>query len=167
MSVRILIVDDHEIVRVGIRTLLNGARPQWEICGEATNGRDAIEAAKSLTPDVIILDVTMAGMSGLETAARMTSLGLSPKILIFTMHESVALIAEVRTSGARGYVAKSQASRDLVLAIESLLSGGTFFGASETQSGPGKSGFSIRGLAFFLAFLHLIPHRAYELFAQP
>jgi DNA-binding NarL/FixJ family response regulator len=124
---KVLIVDDHEIVREGIRRLLTGSRPDWEICGEATNGKQAVDNAKLLSPDVVILDITMPGMSGLEAAPQIVKLGLGCRILIFTMHDSGRLITEIRDAGAHGYVQKSQAARDLVVAIECLLQGGTFF----------------------------------------
>ena len=124
---KVLIVDDHEIVREGIRRLLTGSRPDWEICGEATNGKQAVDNAKLLNPDVVILDITMPGMSGLEAAPQIVKLGLGCRILIFTMHDSGRLSTEIRDAGAHGYVQKSQAARDLVVAIECLLQGGTFF----------------------------------------
>jgi DNA-binding NarL/FixJ family response regulator len=127
VSAKILIVDDHEIVREGIRRLLSSSRPDWEICGEATNGKQAIEAVQRLRPDVVILDITMPGMSGLETTSQLVKLGLGSKILIFTMHDSERLGTEIKNAGAQGYVQKSQASRDLVEAIECLLKGGMFF----------------------------------------
>ena len=91
MPVTILIVDDHEVVREGVRTIINKARPQWEICGEATNGQEAIDTATRLRPDIILLDITMPRLSGLEAASRITRLGLTSRILIFTMHESAEL----------------------------------------------------------------------------
>jgi DNA-binding NarL/FixJ family response regulator len=127
MSVRILIVDDHEIVREGIRTLLARSRRQWEICGEASNGEDAIEAVKTLKPDVVILDITMPKMSGLEAAPQIARLGC--RVLMFTMHDSERLSVEVRQAEARGLVLKSRAARDLIRAIDHLLAGGTFFGS--------------------------------------
>jgi DNA-binding NarL/FixJ family response regulator len=127
MKPKILIVDDHEIVREGIRRLLTRSRPDWEICGEATNGKQAIETAKRLKPEVVILDITMPGMSGLEAAPHIVKLDIGSRILIFTMHDSDRLGAEIRDAGAHGYVQKSQAARDLVIAIECLLQGGTFF----------------------------------------
>jgi DNA-binding NarL/FixJ family response regulator len=130
MRPRILIVDDHEIVREGIRTLLAKTRTDWEVCGEAASASEALDAVKTLRPDVVILDITMPGMSGLEAAQRMKKLDVSSRVLIFTMHESGALGAEVRRAGADGFVLKSQAARDLVRAIQTLLSGGTFFGAA-------------------------------------
>jgi DNA-binding NarL/FixJ family response regulator len=135
MPARILIVDDHEIVREGIRTLISRSRPEWEICGEAINGAEAIEAAQALKPDVIILDITMPGVSGLEAASKITSLGLGSRILMFTMHDSERLYVEAREAKAQGVVLKSQAARDLIRAIDHLLQGGTFF-ASETQLKP-------------------------------
>jgi len=127
MKVKVLIVDDHEIVREGIRRLLSSSRPDWEICGEATNGKQAIDAVKRLKPDVVILDITMPGMSGLEAAPHIVKLNLGCRILIFTMHDSERLSAEIRSAGAHGYVQKSQAARDLVIAVERLMQGETFF----------------------------------------
>jgi DNA-binding NarL/FixJ family response regulator len=123
---RILVADDHEVVRQGIRMILE-ARPDWEICGEAENGQEAIRLAAELRPDVIIMDITMPVMSGLEAAKELSKLRLPSRILIFTMHESKTLDASVRKVGAHGYVVKSRASRDLIEALERLLSGGTFF----------------------------------------
>jgi DNA-binding NarL/FixJ family response regulator len=135
MDAKILIVDDHEIVREGIRTLLTRARPQWEICGEATNGEMAIAAVEKLRPDVVILDVTMPVMSGLEAAPRILRANPQCRVLIFTMHQSEMFTAEVRNSGAQGYVVKSQAARDLIVAIDSLLAGGTFFSTTDSLQG--------------------------------
>src|SRR5919108_1045709 len=129
MTARILIVDDHEIVREGIRTLLNKTRPEWDIVGEAKNGREAIEETQRLRPDLIILDITMPLMSGLDAASELIEQNFGGRILMFTMHESERFISEVRRAGAHGYVLKSQAARDLVRAIDRLLSGGTFFGS--------------------------------------
>jgi DNA-binding NarL/FixJ family response regulator len=128
MAARILVADDHEIVREGIRTLLGRSGREWEICGEATNGQEAVEMAAALKPDIIVLDVTMPVLSGLEAATQITKKGVGCRILIFTMHESDRLVVDVQSCGAHGYVAKSQAARDLVRAIETLLSGRTFHG---------------------------------------
>jgi DNA-binding NarL/FixJ family response regulator len=128
-SIRILVVDDHEIVREGIRTLLFRTRPNWQICGEATNGEHAIEAVKKLSPDIVILDISMPGISGLVVASQIAKLNLPTRVLMFTMHESEQVAVEVRKAGAQGYVLKSQGARDLVRAIDQLLQGGTFFGS--------------------------------------
>jgi DNA-binding NarL/FixJ family response regulator len=149
MSVTILIVDDHEVVREGVRSIINRARPQWEICGEAVNGQEAIDTAMRLRPDIILLDITMPVLNGLDAATRISALGLTSKILIFTMHESGELAHDTRRVGARGYVTKSDAGRHLVRAIETLLSGGTFFGGRERhESGEKDSG---SGILFRLA----------------
>ena len=129
MTTRILIVDDHEIVREGLRSHLAKSRPDWEICGEGTDGEQAIQLTRELKPDLVILDITMPRMSGLEASSRMRKLGLTIPVLIFTTHESERLAVEVRQAGAQGYVLKSQAVRHLVQAIDTILAGGTFFGA--------------------------------------
>jgi DNA-binding NarL/FixJ family response regulator len=113
----------------GIRTLVGRSRRGWEICGEARNGADAIEMVKRLRPDIAVLDITMPVMNGLHAAAEIAGLGLGCRTLIFTMHESERLAVEVRSSGAQGYVLKSQAARDLIRAIDYLVGGKTFFGA--------------------------------------
>jgi DNA-binding NarL/FixJ family response regulator len=127
MSVRILLVDDHEIVREGIRTLISRSRPDWEICGEARNGEEALEAVQKLKPDVVILDITMPKMNGLEAAPRIAKLSLGCRVLMFSMHDSDRLSSEVRQAKAQGLVLKSQAARDLIRAVDRLLDGGTFF----------------------------------------
>src|SRR3981081_1229928 len=130
MSVKILIDDDHDVVRHGLRSFL-AVRPDWEICGEARTGDEAVQAVADLKPDLVILDITMPGISGLEAATRTRALGTAVRILIFTMHESPRIAIDVNEAGAHGFVQKSQASRDLILAVERLLSGETFFGHEE------------------------------------
>ena len=146
MPGRILIVDDHEVVRQGIRTILK-ARPQWELVGEAVNGKDAIEKAQKLNPDVILMDITMPEMSGIEATREITRLKLPAGILIFTMHESKNLAETVREAGAKGLVLKSHAARDLLDALEALLGGGTFFGGDAAKS-KAKEESGNRGLNF-------------------
>lgn len=127
MGPRILIVDDHEIIRDGLRNLLSQSRPGWVICGQARNGEEAVEAVQNLAPDAVLLDISMPVMSGLEAAKRITKSGTRCRILMFTMHEYNRLDRDVRDAGAQGYVLKSQAALNLVVAIETLLAGGTFF----------------------------------------
>jgi DNA-binding NarL/FixJ family response regulator len=128
VSPRILIVDDHEIVREGLRNLLSQSRPGWVICGQASNGEEAVEAVRDLEPDAVLLDISMPVMNGLEAARRIAQSGAGCRILMFTMHESDRLSHEVQDAGAQGYVLKSQAAQSLVVAIETVLEGGTFFG---------------------------------------
>src|SRR5258708_12464873 len=120
MSAKILIVDDHYVVRQGVRSIL-AERPEWEICGEAATGEEAVDAATTLRPDVVILDVTMPGISGLDAASRIIALGTGARILIFTMHESQRMAADVREAGAHGLLQKSQPARDLILPPHRLL----------------------------------------------
>jgi DNA-binding NarL/FixJ family response regulator len=159
MSAKILIVDDHEVVRHGLRAFL-AARPEWEICGEASAGEEAIRAVSHLKPHVVILDVTMPGMSGLEAAARIVDLHTGTRILIFTMHESRRMAIDVREAGAHGLVQKSRASHDLIRAVERLLAGGTFFSgdpedkpaiAQPDKSAPPAKRATNRGSSFYAA----------------
>lgn len=138
MSVKILIVDDHDVVRQGLRSFL-AVRPDWEICGEARSGDEAVQAVADLKPDIVILDITMPGISGLEAATRIRALGTAVRILIFTMHESPRIAIDVNDAGAHGFVQKSQASRDLILAVDRLLSGDTFFGQEQDYRSRDKT----------------------------
>ena len=131
MTARILIVDDHEIVRMGIRSHLLKSRPDWEVCGEAADGEQAIDFTRTLKPSLVILDITMPRLSGFEATARMRALGMNTPVLIFTTHDFATLGTDVRDAGAQGYVLKSQAVRDLVRAIDVILEGGTFFGGPQ------------------------------------
>ena len=132
MRPRILLVDDHEIVREGMRGLIVRSRPQWVIAGEATNGREALEAVHSLKPDVVVIDITMPVMNGLDASVQLAELEDAPRVLIFTMHESKRLPEEVRRARAHGFVLKSQAGRDLIRAIEEVVAGREFFGGVST-----------------------------------
>jgi DNA-binding NarL/FixJ family response regulator len=154
MGSKILIVDDHEVVRQGIRTILR-SRPQWEVTGEAVNGKDAIEKAKALDPDVIIMDITMPEMSGIEATREISKMKLRAAVLVFTMHESKNLAATVQEAGARGFVLKSHAARDLLDALEALLAGGTFFGGEAGKAGKTKEEPGNHGVNFRMSLQHL------------
>jgi DNA-binding NarL/FixJ family response regulator len=117
MPARLLIVDDHEIMRMGVRFLL-ADHPQWEICGEASDGQLAVERVASLTPDVVILDLTMPVMNGFETATEIRRLAPGIKIIFFSMHETPTT---ARAVGADAFVAKSCAARDLAATLTRLL----------------------------------------------
>jgi DNA-binding NarL/FixJ family response regulator len=131
-ALRLLIADDHEIVRKGLRTLLE-AQPGWQVAAEASDGREAVEKAKEIKPDVTVLDIGMPSLNGLEAARQMIKNDARAKILILTMHESDPLIREVLDAGARGYVLKSDAGRDLVTAVNAVRSNKTFFTAKVAQ----------------------------------
>lgn len=135
MSAKILVVDDHEVVHQGIKMILQ-SRPDWEICGEATNGAEAIELAKTLRPDVIIMDITMPVMNGLEATRQITKLGLPCPVIIFTMHESQGLTESVHAAGGRGLVLKSRAAHDLIEALERVIGGGNYFRPTTDNGSP-------------------------------
>jgi DNA-binding NarL/FixJ family response regulator len=140
MEWTILIADDHEIVRKGIRDMIRQFRPEWKVCGEAGNGAEAVEMGRTLKPDIVILDIAMPGMSGIEAASRLARSDAACRILLFTMYESGRLADAAREAGAQGYVLKSQAAHHLILAIDRILAGGTFFGTPESNgSSEGKS----------------------------
>ena len=116
----LLLADDHEVVRKGIRSILEG-RPDWEVCGEASTGRQAVEMASALRPDVVILDIGLPELNGLDAARRIVSTLPATEVVVLTVHESETLVHEVLDAGARGYVLKSDAGDCLVEAIESVL----------------------------------------------
>jgi DNA-binding NarL/FixJ family response regulator len=119
MSVRILLADDHEIVRRGLKELLE-EQIGWTVCAEAANGRDAVDLAVQTRPQVAVLDFSMPELNGLEATRRIREVCPKTEILVFTMHDSEELIREVLSAGARGYLVKSDATRQLIPAIEAL-----------------------------------------------
>lgn len=152
MGAKILVVDDHEVMRRGVRSLIEGSGREWEVCGEAATGNQAIEAVQALRPDVVILDIAMPGMSGIEAASRIAGIARGSRILLFSMYESKRLAAEARGSGARGYVLKSQAAHHLIQAIEAVLAGGGFFGGPERAPDPESDAPPTKGPLFCLDF---------------
>ena len=131
-TLQILIADDHELVRKGLRTVLEN-HPGWKVCGEAINGRQAVELARQLGPDVIVLDVTMPELNGLEATRRILKAAPKAEVLILTMHESEKLVSEVLAAGARGYILKSDTSHLLVSAVESLAQHQVFFSGKVSE----------------------------------
>ncbi len=120
MSVRILLADDHEVVRKGLRALLPTESSEWKICGEAINGEDAVKKAKRLKPDLIIMDITMPTMDGLEATREILKELPETEVIILTVHDSQQMLSRVLASGARGCVLKSDVARDLVNAIKTV-----------------------------------------------
>src|ERR1700680_3936935 len=119
MTVRILVADDHPVVRHGLRTLLGG-HPEWEIVDEAADGFEAVDKADRLKPDVVVLDITMPKMSGLEACRLIRKTVPASEILIVTQHDSPQMMREALEAGARGYVVKSNAARDLLAAVHAV-----------------------------------------------
>jgi DNA-binding NarL/FixJ family response regulator len=129
---RILLADDHEVVRAGLRALLE-EQNGWEVVAEAVDGRDAVEKATKLKPDVVVIDIAMPSLNGLEAVRQIVKSVPSTKVLVLTMYDSDPLIQQVLQAGARGYLLKSDAGRDLVSAIEALRRNKTFFTPKVSQ----------------------------------
>jgi DNA-binding NarL/FixJ family response regulator len=126
MKLRILVADDHEVVRRGLISLLQ-SHEGWEICGDAQDGREAVEKAKLLKPDVVILDVGMPNLNGLAATRLLLQQDPQLKIIVLTITDSDQVIREALDAGARGFVLKSDAARDLVSAVEALQRNRMFF----------------------------------------
>jgi DNA-binding NarL/FixJ family response regulator len=114
-----LIADDHEVVRKGLVALLQQQR-EWQVCGEAADGRQAVDQAQQLKPDVVILDIGMPSLNGLEATRQILKANPLARILILTLHDSDQVVRDVLNAGARGFLLKSDAARDLVAAVEAL-----------------------------------------------
>jgi len=125
-KIRVLLVDDHPLVREGVRSSLR-KDARFEIVGEAASGLDAIRQARELSPDVVIMDCTMPGMSGLEATASLRTACPQSKVLILTVHEKTEFVREMIQSGARGYIRKSTSPAEFVCAIECVHRGELFF----------------------------------------
>jgi PAS domain S-box-containing protein len=123
---RILIADDHEVMRRGVRGLIE-SHTEWAVCGEAVEGREAVQKSRELKPDLVILDINMPGLTGLGAAQEILQENPQTKILFFSVHESLQTVREVVSAGGQGYVAKSRAGHDLVRAVHEVLEGRTFF----------------------------------------
>ncbi len=122
-SLRILIVDDHEFVRRGLRSLLS-SRPKWEICGEAADGRAAVEKARALRPDIVLMDVSMPEMSGADATKLIQREVPNIKVVIISQNEPELTRRQAMAAGAAAYVAKSDLSRDLLMTIDKLTNSG-------------------------------------------
>ena len=119
-NARLLIVDDHEIFRRGLRALLEPSS-EWQICGEAVDGLDAVEQCKSLKPDIVVLDVSMPGLNGLEAARLIRRENPESKIVIITQHDSPQIRSAALEAGARAFVTKSEVGSELVSALRNLI----------------------------------------------
>jgi DNA-binding NarL/FixJ family response regulator len=131
-NLRILIADDHDLMRRGVRSLLQ-SHPGWEICGEAHTGREAVSKAEELKPDVVILDISMPDLNGVEAARRIRTATPNSEILILSVHYSDQLIRDILEAGVRGYLIKSDSDRDLITAVETLANHKPFFTPRATE----------------------------------
>lgn len=125
--VGILIADDHEMVRLGLRRVIEEEGERWKVCGEAGNGREAVEKAKLLRPDIVVMDFSMPELNGLEATRQIRAALPGTEVLILTMHDSEQLVREVLAAGARGFILKSDAGNALVSALEALSGRRPFF----------------------------------------
>ena len=119
MSLRILVVDDHAVVRRGVRSLLE-SQEGWEVCGEATTGRDAVEQSRRLRPDVVVMDLSLPELNGLDATRQILKFAPDTEVLVLTMHHSEELARDALQAGARGYVLKSDADENLIAAVDNL-----------------------------------------------
>ena len=122
---RVLIVDDHAFIRRGVQTILH-AFPEWEFCGEAENGKEAIRLADELKPEVIIMDVSMPGLNGIEATRAIRKAQPGVKIVLLTLHESAELLRSAFRAGARGYLLKTDAEQELVKALTVVIGEGAY-----------------------------------------
>lgn len=157
-SFRILVVDDHEVVRLGIRAVLEG-HVGWEVCDEAADGREGVDKAAQIRPDLVILDLNMPRLNGLGAARQMLRNESRPQILVLTDSYSERAMREALEVGVRGVLLKSDPASDLLAAIEALQAGRTFFtsgladllldgylngGCERSNEGPSAPGLTIR-----------------------
>jgi DNA-binding NarL/FixJ family response regulator len=122
---RVVIVDDHAVIRRGVQGILS-THPEWDLCGEADNGQDAIRLASELAPEVVIMDISMPGMNGLEATRIMRDVLPETKVLLLTLHSSSEFVRSAFHAGARGYVLKSDAENELVRALNVVIGEGTY-----------------------------------------
>ena len=118
-SLRILVVDDHAVVRRGVRSLLE-SHEGWEVCGEATTGREAVEQSRRLRPDVVVMDLSLPELNGLDATRQILKDAPDTEVLVLTMHHSEELARDVLKAGARGYVLKADADENLIAAVDNL-----------------------------------------------
>jgi DNA-binding NarL/FixJ family response regulator len=133
LKIKVLLVDDHPFVLEGIRSCLL-ARGDFDVVGEAANGREAVEKAQELRPSVIVMDITMPIMNGLEATRHLRRSLPEVKVLILTVHEKREFTSQIIESGARGYVSKNTSPSELVRAIEAVHRGDTFFSPTITEA---------------------------------
>jgi len=131
-GLKILIADDHPVVRRGLRALLN-SRSGWQVCGEAMNGREALEKVTELKPDVLILDLNMPELNGLEVTRQIRKEHPQIEVVVLTVHDSEQMMRQVLAAGARGYMLKSDAGGELLNAIETVRNHRVFLSSQASQ----------------------------------
>lgn len=129
--IRVLLADDHAVLRAGLRALLAG-EPDMEVIGEAENGQDAVDKSRKLNPDVVVLDIAMPRLNGLEVIRELRVMGITAKVLILTMHDEEQYLLQVLRAGGSGYVRKASADTELMEAIRTVHRGDAFLYPSAT-----------------------------------
>jgi DNA-binding NarL/FixJ family response regulator len=137
-SKRVMLVDDHTMVRRGLRALIEGA-PGWEVCAEAADGHQALSVAAAALPDIIVMDVSMPRLGGIDAAIQLRKLVPGVEILILTMHESEQLVDQALQAGALGYLLKGDSGEKLMEALHSLSRHKAYNGLTSTRGGPQRS----------------------------
>jgi DNA-binding NarL/FixJ family response regulator len=122
---RVLVVDDHPFIRRGVQTILHSA-PEWELCGEADNGNDAIRLSETLKPEVIIMDVSMPGLNGIEATRTIHRNNPGTKVVLLTLHEAAELVRSAFRAGARGYLLKVDVEKELIKALRIVIGEGSY-----------------------------------------
>ena len=130
---RILIADDYDVVRLGLRAILE-EQPGWEVVGEAADGLEAVERASATRPDVVVLDYALPVLNGVEATRQIRARVPRAEVLIFTMHDTDALVRDALEAGARGFLLKSDAKRFLISAVETLAVHKPFFTAKVSET---------------------------------
>ena len=131
-TLRVLVADDHDLMRRGLKSLLE-SHVGWSVCAEAHTGREAVAKAEELKPDIVILDITMPELNGVEAARRILKASPNTEILVLSVHYSDQLIRDILDAGVRGYIVKSDSDRDLTIAIEALSNHKPFFTPRATE----------------------------------
>lgn len=133
IPIRILVTDDHAVLRAGLTALLN-AEPDFAVVGEAADGSECLRVAQALQPDVILLDINMPGVNGLEVLPLLRQQAPNSRVLVLTMHDDITYLRQVLRSGGAGYVLKHAADKELLSAIRTVYSGGTFLHPHHAQA---------------------------------
>ena len=146
-DLRILIADDHAAVRHGIRSLLS-SHDGWEVLAEAADGLEAVEKTEQLHPDVVLLDIAMPNLNGIQAARKILNHDPQAKVLIITVHANKHVANEAMHLGASGFLSKTDAVRDLIRAVETVEGGGRFFPMLEPEIHERKDGDKLKYLAW-------------------
>ena len=133
MPVRVLVADDHVVARRALRTFITTQRQDWQVCAEASDGAEAVEQAKALRPDVVILDLAMGGLNGAEAAEQIGYESPNTIVIATSLYDARPLLPRLQSIGVRGFISKSRLGTDLIPAIEAVLQGRTWFRRTDTR----------------------------------